>query len=75
MPQIDALTEEVREYYRTRGMKTPKTPDATHLAYALHYGVDEFHTFDGYLLGMGNSVAGRNLKICKPLVAQSVLFI
>jgi hypothetical protein len=57
--------------------KTVSVPDAIHLATALIYRADEFHTFDGKngrntlgLLPLSGDVGGHKLTICKP-VAKS----
>jgi integrase len=49
---------------------------AKHLASAIHFEVDEFHTFDEgkkggrSLLSLDGDVAGHRLRICKPPVGQ-----
>jgi hypothetical protein len=55
------------------GGKTLSVPDAIHLATAIQYRVDEFHTFDGEgnsrylgLLPLSGNVGGHKLTICKP---------
>jgi predicted nucleic acid-binding protein len=64
--RIAPLAQEIRTYYRQRG-KRLETPDATHLATAIHYRVDALYTFDGDdLLPLNGNVAGHNLVICKP---------
>jgi predicted nucleic acid-binding protein len=75
------LANEIRRYYKskeqTTGAKTVMTPDAIHLATAIQYEVDVFHTFDGGkkrgLLQLNGNVAGHNLIIQKPQAAQTVL--
>lgn len=80
------LTAEIRRFHRiskSKGaLKNIRTPDAIHLASALHYGADEFHTFDGAkpgtaavggLLSLNGNVAGRRLKICRPMGTQYLL--
>ena len=67
------LSEKIREW-------NPKvsTPDAIHLATAILYEADEFHTTDGGgkrkrsgdLLPLDGNVAGHRLKICKPKADQ-----
>lgn len=62
-------------------MQNVRVPDAIHLASAIHYGADEFHTFDGVrhgknaggLLTLNGNVAGHRLKICAPSAAQYLL--
>lgn len=80
------LAAEIRIHHRTSksksALKNIRTPDAIHLATAIHYGADEFHTFDGAkrgkqntggLLTLNGNVAGRRLKICKPMGTQFLL--
>ena len=43
---IAELTSELRSFYNTGDFEL-LTPDAIHLATAIHMKVDEFHTFDG----------------------------
>jgi predicted nucleic acid-binding protein len=57
---VAKLSAEIRRKHKLQ------TPDAIHLASALHYSAGEFHTFDGKLLGLGNTVIGRKLLICEP---------
>ena len=46
-------------------------PDAVHLATAIHYQADQFHTFDeDDLLPLDGNVAGHALRICKPTAVQ-----
>jgi predicted nucleic acid-binding protein len=64
--RISALTQEIRDYYSVLNKKI-KTPDADHLATAIHYNVDALYTLDvDDLLPLNGNVAGRNLIICKP---------
>lgn len=78
-PAVVDLTGRIREYYKQRGEKVPTSADAEHLAYAIHYKVDEFHTFDkgkkggADLLAMDGNVAGHSLRICKPPFKQAQL--
>ena len=71
------LAHDIRNYYATRadehGGKILSTPDAIHLATAILYRADEFHTFDNDgdartlgLLPLSGNVGGHRLKICKP---------
>lgn len=63
------LCREIREWN-----SKISTPDAIHLATAILYEADEFHTTDGGgkrkragdLLPLSGNVAGRDLKICTP---------
>jgi predicted nucleic acid-binding protein len=75
--RILALSERIREW-------NPKisVPDAIHLATAIIYKADEFHTSDGGgkrkrkgdLLPLSGDVAGHNLKITTPHARQATLF-
>jgi len=81
--RISNLAREIREYYDAQskqdGLPGLSTPDATHLATAIHYNVDEFWTFDngGYksrsLLALSGNVAGFPLTIVKPTAIQGRL--
>lgn len=84
--RIMDLTAEIRRFHRASKSKTAlkniRTPDAIHLASAIHYGADEFHTFDGAkpgsalvggLLTLNGNVAGHRLKICRPMGTQYLL--
>lgn len=74
---IAELSREIAEYYLdgTKGQKI-WMPDAIHLATAIKYEVDVFHTYDGYrkpprrpanLLALSGNVAGKyNLRIEAP---------
>jgi len=52
------------------------SPDAIHLATAIYYEADEFHTFDDgkkggiSLLDLSGNVGGHPLVICKPVFTQ-----
>lgn len=78
--RIARRASEIRSYYSQRGIKI-KTPDAQHLATALIYGADEFHTLDGGgerqrpsdLLRLNGDVAGFPLHIRKPLTKMPPL--
>lgn len=70
--KIAQRASEIRNYYSLRGTKIA-TPDATHLATAIIYKVDEFHTRDGDgkqrandLLRLNGDVAGYPLLIRVP---------
>jgi predicted nucleic acid-binding protein len=72
--RIGALGSHIRDYYNRKKMQIA-SPDAIHLATAIIYKADEFHTLDGAgkkqrstdLLKLGTKIAGRyNLLICKP---------
>lgn len=76
------LAAEIRTVQRASkkkdGLKNIRTPDAIHLATAIHYEATEFHTFDGKrsganvggLLNLDGNVAGHRLKICVPHATQ-----
>lgn len=70
--QLDQqIARKAREIYRsTPSLGGRKQMDAIHLATALYYSVDEFHTDDGEdLLGLDKTLScrdGRLLRICKP---------
>jgi hypothetical protein len=75
--KIAALAHDIRNHYTGRRAehadKTLSTPDAIHLATAILYRVDEFHTFDRDgnaknlgLLPLSGNVGGHKLTICKP---------
>lgn len=79
--RISKLASEIRSFYDKRGIKI-KTPDAQHLATAIIYGADEFHTMDGGgqrarpsdLLRLNGDVAGRPLHIRMPRMMPPPLF-
>ncbi|TPI70335.1 MULTISPECIES: type II toxin-antitoxin system VapC family toxin [unclassified Mesorhizobium] len=75
--KVAGLSHDLRDHYSANaaahGGKTLSTPDAIHLATAIHYRADEFHTFDNGgsakslgLLPLSGNVGGHKLKICKP---------
>lgn len=63
--RVASLAHDLRNYYVIAG-RSIKTPDAIHLATAIHYRVEEFHTFDDQLLSLSRDVGGHRLTICKP---------
>jgi hypothetical protein len=76
--RIGELSSFIRDYYSRKSIKI-QAPDAIHLATAIIYQADEFHTLDGAgpkkrpsdLLRLGTKIAGRyNLLICTPEGAQ-----
>lgn len=74
---VSELASKIRDYYRNHKPQSMsvKLPDATHLATAILYKVDELHTFDaGDLIRFDGNVAGHPLKICKPSGSQKHLF-
>lgn len=84
--QIDSrimdLSSQIRSFHgaskKKETIKKISTPDAIHLASAIHYNASEFHTFDGKRTGKNNgglltlngNVAGHRLKICSPRAIQ-----
>jgi len=72
--KIASLAHDLRNHYAaSAGGKIISTADAIHLATAILYRVDEFHTFDGDgdakhlgLLPLSGNVGGHRLTICKP---------
>jgi predicted nucleic acid-binding protein len=79
-----ALAHDIRNYYAERAKenagKTLSTPDAIHLATAILYRVDEFHTFDNDgdskslgLIPLSGNVGGHRLIICKPIARHPEL--
>ncbi len=80
------LASEIRNYHKSNQarpdvMKNIRTPDAIHLASAIHYEATEFHTLDGKkvdgtpkgLLTLSGNVAGHRLIICAPKAEQARL--
>lgn len=64
--RIAKLGQEIRNYY-VLIHRTIETPDATHLATAIHYKVNALYTFDkDDLLPLNGNVAGHYLIICIP---------
>ncbi len=74
--RVLAMSERIREWNSKISV-----PDTIHLATAIIYDADEFHTSDGGgkrkragdLLPLSGNVAGYNLKICTPKAMQSNL--
>ena len=85
--RITALSSEIRDYYQSRKdidqLPTITSPDAVHLATAIHYNADVFHTFDENniinrrraLIPLSGNVAGHNLLICKPPLPRQSSFL
>ena len=44
--RVATVAHDLRNHYAQKGGKTVSTTDAIHLATAIHYRADEFHTFD-----------------------------
>jgi hypothetical protein len=72
-----SLAHDLRNYYELKKPafdgKILSLPDAIHLATAILYRVNEFHTFDNDgdrktlgLLPLTGNVGGNRLTICKP---------
>jgi hypothetical protein len=79
--RVAQLAHEIRNFHQTEGVKV-STPDSMHLATAILYQADEFHTFDGSgatprkskLIPLSGHVAGvYPLKICVPSTQQPSL--
>ena len=71
--KVASLAHDIRDHYGKLGGKNLATPDSIHLASAILYRSDEFHTFDSGgsskslgLLPLSGDVAGHKLLICKP---------
>lgn len=76
--KVAELAHDIRNYYTVNsaqyGGKKLQTPDAIHLATAILYRADEFHTFDSGkkdakslgLIDLSGNVGGHRLTICKP---------
>lgn len=63
--RIAGLAHDLRNFYITQGQSL-KSPDAIHLATAINYRADEFHTFDEQLLAMTGNVGGHKMIVCMP---------
>jgi predicted nucleic acid-binding protein len=63
--RVAALASDLRNHY-AKNNQNLKAPDAVHLATAIHYRADEFHTFDDRLLSFSGNVGDHRLIICKP---------
>ena len=79
--RIGRLQSEIMEHYKAESKRDDRPPlcfaDAQHLAAAIVYKVDEFHTFDlndnkhcRGLLGLTGDVAGHGLTVCMPKTVQ-----
>lgn len=84
---VGRLAAEIRQFYSKLSKIDGRPPmcyaDAEHLAAAIIYKADEFHTFDRDdkvgkdgisgcrgLLGLGTEVAGYPLRVCMPVADQ-----
>ena len=64
---ISRLAGEIRDYYRGQSPKQSiQGMDAIHLATAILYKVDEFHTFEPRIIRYNGNLAGHPLVICEP---------
>lgn len=85
---VAKLTSEIMDFYIASDFEL-LTPDAIHLATALHLNTHEFHTFDGSdaskkprrskyqrcgLLKLDGNVAGHKLSVVRPSAQQFGLF-
>lgn len=64
--RVSEKAEEIRSKALPTGRKI-KTPDAQHLATAIIYRVDVFHTLDDKLLNLNGSALVDGLVISKPI--------
>lgn len=78
--KVASLADDLRNHYAQKGGKKLSTPDAIHLATAVHYRADEFHTFDEVggrqtlgLIPLSCDVGGHKLTICKPVARHPEL--
>jgi predicted nucleic acid-binding protein len=84
--RITVLASQIRDYYQVlkdsgKSNRTLAVPDAIHVATAIHYSVNQLHTFDDGkksrkhlgLLSLHGNVAGHPLVICKPIAMQGRL--
>jgi predicted nucleic acid-binding protein len=82
--KIAQLAHDLRDHYAVRtvafGTKNLSVPDSIHLATAIHYRADEFHTFDQEnrkntlgLIPLSGNIGGHKLTICKPIARNPQL--
>jgi predicted nucleic acid-binding protein len=65
--KISALVRQIIDYYSKHEGRKLKPIDATHLATAIIYEVDELHTNDVQLLNIRSPICGKfPLRICRP---------
>jgi predicted nucleic acid-binding protein len=75
--KVAAMAHDIRDFYakgaQSQGGKTLSVPDSIHLATAILFRADAFHTFDEKgkakslgLIPLSGNVAGHRLTICKP---------
>ena len=75
MVPVDMAIGRKAQSIQVSGLFNVKPPDAVHLASAQRASVTEFHTFDGGLLDLDNTLTGTDgkpLKICKPTEGTSL---
>lgn len=71
--RITHLSRSIRDHYNQKNVKV-KTPDAIHLATAIHYDVHMMHTFDKQLLKLNGNVDGHSLRIERPMGQMRMYF-
>jgi predicted nucleic acid-binding protein len=71
--KVAGIAHDIRNHFTIAGSTKLKTPDAIHLATAILYRADEFHTFDETLIALSGDVAGHRLTICKPIAKSPEL--
>ena len=71
--KVSALAHDIRNSNVKIGLKPVATPDSIHLATAILFRADEFHTFDDDLISLSGNVGGTKLSICKPEAKQPQL--
>lgn len=78
--RVASIAHDLRNHYAQQGGKTLSTPDAIHLATAILFRADEFHTFDGEgsskslgVVPLSGNVGGHKLTICKPVARNPQL--
>lgn len=64
--KVAELAHDLRNSQARKGGKILKTPDAIHLATAILYRADAFHTFDDELIALSGNIEGNRITICKP---------
>jgi predicted nucleic acid-binding protein len=63
--RVAQIAHDIRNHYAIAG-RSLKTADSIHLATAILYRADEFHTFDEQLISFSGNVGGHKLIVCKP---------
>ena len=75
IPANDAifrLASDIRIASRSDG-RVIRTADATYIATAIAYRLDELHTFDDKLLNVSGRACAQGLTIIKPRASQTIL--